>query len=341
MGRGRLAGGAIFLSQGAGSQDRVKWAALTLRNDVINVMIPARETRKDQILQELHRICWEMSPKVGVMPRRVPCGTRCVRFAHALLILCVCWCSHCAPHHPQAIKDLRLLIPPFPMQHPANQIQDVLWAIEILSHSLASVDLTRTERADDIIALMPMALTSFIANQLALEELMGSCPLNQMSGRGGHQQMMPEYEAVAACLDIAITLVVRQFRETLPTFSFPPVSGAACWRVTHRVLWWPQMVCALPTISHACMFVPRSVLCRSTPSGWTGTSQTCRSQGTECDLRGVPVCSIGGVVVDGCEFGRVMRLEGPGVGGEEDRGGCCGFALCAPLRYGDNGGWSA
>jgi len=136
--------------------------------------------------------------------------------------------DHIWQRTPQVLKDLKLLDSPFPQRHPAAHTQVLLWAVEALTHTLVAA--SREDRSANSRAAVPVALTSLIACQLALESLMLACPLNAVTGSGGHQQLLPEHEAISVGLELGITLLVRTYRDALPSFTFPPIYAARLQR---------------------------------------------------------------------------------------------------------------
>ena len=96
-----------------------------------------------------------------------------------------------------------------------------MWCIEALSRLLVSS--VHDDQYGDCRASIPVVVTSLVACQLALEQRLRAIPLNIVQGAGGHQQGLPEYEALATVLVTALTLVVRNFHTQLDQFAFPPM----------------------------------------------------------------------------------------------------------------------
>ena len=129
-----------------------------------------------------------------------------------------------------------LLASPLPPPMPAAATQLLLWAVEALARTLAfsPVDGAYARRAD-VKGAVPLALSSMVALQLAMEALMSECRLNRLHGYRGHQLMPAEFESTSIVLDSSITLLMRAVGEDLSDFAFPPTCARRLQRYAARL----------------------------------------------------------------------------------------------------------
>ena len=122
---------------------------------------------------------------------------------------------------------------------PPAATQSLLWAVEALARAVAfgpEDALHGGGVGGGVRAALPAALSSLLALQLSLEQLCAVSRLDRASGRGGHQRGLPEHDALAACLDASLALLVREAGAVLPALSFPPAYAARLQRYVNLAL---------------------------------------------------------------------------------------------------------
>jgi len=201
----------LFHGRGAAYSSSIEWIAATVVGDLLAKQVAARAGRYGTLVDHLAE---------GLMST--------------------------VPEPLRNLPALALTEPLARARLPAPALQLLLWAIECLGRGIALASSTTVagskggqdeassgegssvggffavDEFGDARKSIPCALGTLVGLQLALEAVSCENRLNRFQGRGGHQQGLPEFDALAGVLDSTLTLAMRELGHVLPIFAFPP-----------------------------------------------------------------------------------------------------------------------